>query len=49
MMRTVAVLLALLGVAACGADGEPLPVEDEPRQSSIRIGGSASIGVSGGS
>ncbi len=41
------VLLALL-VAACGADGPPLPVRDPaPSGSGITLSGQATIGISG--
>ena len=40
-MKKLAILIAL-GLAACGADGEP-----EPRQSNVAITGDARIGVRG--
>ena len=42
MMRLACAGLLLLALAGCGANGEPEPVEG-----GFRIGGTASIGLSG--
>ncbi|MEM9249042.1 MAG: argininosuccinate lyase [Pseudomonadota bacterium] len=50
MRRLIAVVL-LLGVAACGVDGPPVPpADDRDRpEPGITISGTAEVGVSGGS
>ena len=40
------VLIALLALAACGADGEPEP-KAKPANSGVQIGGEIGIGVTG--
>ncbi len=45
-MKPALALLALL-LAACGADGPPMPVRDAPASAGLTISGMATIGVSG--
>lgn len=48
-MRNVIVILALMGLAACGVDGAPIAPEPEDgaRTPIVVIGGDARIGVVG--
>lgn len=49
-MRKWACLIGLSVLAACGADGAPeRPERDKPIEPGVRISGTASIGVVGGS
>ncbi len=41
-MRAVAIILALLALTACGADGEP---ERPPAKTGVTVTGTADIGV----
>jgi predicted small lipoprotein YifL len=50
-MKAIRILPLLLGLAACGVDGPPIPPsqvpeEERPARSNILITGSAGIGVS---
>ncbi len=52
MTRILSLALALGLLAACGVDGPPVRPEPEPAtgvRPTIAIGGTATIGVSGGS
>ena len=46
-MRGALVLLSLLALAACGADGEPEPVGARPG-GGVTVSGTASVGVRSG-
>lgn len=45
MMRSLLLLASLVGLAACGVDGEPVPPAPE---SGLSVSGSVRVGVSGG-
>ena len=44
-MKPVLILIALLGLAGCGADGEPIAPQPEPAKPGITISGEARIGI----
>jgi hypothetical protein len=44
-LRLIAATLALALLAACGADGEP--ERPDPRPTTVTVGGTVSVGVSG--
>lgn len=47
--RSAAAALALtIGLAACGADGPPIPPSDDQREPGITISGRVGVGVTGG-
>ncbi len=46
MKTKLLALIAILGLAACGADGEPTPPEADPAPA-IGVSGDVQIGVTG--
>ena len=44
-MKALAGLMIVALLAACGADGEPMPPRGEPAQTGVTISGSARVGV----
>lgn len=45
-MKRALILIALLGLAACGADGEPTAPEPKTSKTGVTVSGEATIGIS---
>ncbi|MGB5557152.1 MAG: hypothetical protein WBN04_03965 [Paracoccaceae bacterium] len=49
MIRTFALCLTALTLAACGVDGAPIrPTDDTPAATGVSVTGTAQIGIAGG-
>ncbi|MYM57236.1 argininosuccinate lyase [Thalassovita mangrovi] len=45
-MKRALILIALLGLAACGADGEPTAPAPKAPKTGVTVSGEATIGIS---